>query len=285
MQEKRHKPRWQIILTAWPWQGALFVAASFAFTVWWLWDGFSGGEPSGWLEPLASILGGVGAFVLAAILIFRRVDSARSEAESYSLARGLAAGYYFNFIRPLVLAIRDRDHAIHAEVARFGNFRIVALVVGIPSSLAEFDPEQHDEILNSLPGSAGQKFELQEIKVTVARRPRPVFARLALNRRTGCAVIVDIPTTLSVVVDFAEFFATHGADASEDEFVSAARKETVAGVETAEFAARLRQTLEEFQDVVSKVGSMESPGTAAASLVHIVPLRRLQSRLNEVSSG
>lgn len=284
--KQKQKPRWKIILTAWPWQGALFVAASFCFTGWWLWAGLSGEDQfTSWLEPLASILGGLGAFVLAAILIFRRVDSARSESESYGLARGLATGYYFNFIRPLVLAIRDRAHPIHQEVAGLGDCRIEGLIVGIPSSMTEFDPERHESILNSAVDGSGQKYELQELKVKIEGRPRPVFARLVLNRKSKTAVIVDIPTTLSVITDFADFFATHGAEAadSDDEFVREARKEIVAASETDKFRQRLKNVLEEFQNVVGKVGSMESPGASIASLVHIVPLSRLKHRLNEIA--
>lgn len=283
-------PRWKIILTAWPWQGALFLAASFAFSIWWLWDGLARGtaqDASNWLEPLASILGGLGAFVLAAILIFRRVDSARSETESYNLARGLAAGYYFNFIRPLILAIRDRHHPIHTGVIRFGDYRIGGVLIGIPTTLADVNPERHEEWLKSLAKESNSEYEWQELKVAVAGRPRPIFARLALNPRRKTAIVLDIPTTLSVIADFAEFFANHGANAaaSDDEFVNQARKETVVAAETAEFNARLGQTLEEFQDVVGKVGSMEPTGTAAAALVHIVPLPRLRYRLNELTNA
>lgn len=225
--------------------------------------------------------------MLAAILIFRRVDSVQSETESYNLARGLAAGYYFNFIRPLVLAIRDRHHPIHAEALRFGDYRIGGVLVGIPATFADVNPERHEEWLKSLARKSPSEYEWQELKVAVTGRPRPIFARLALNPRHKTAIIVDIPTTLSVIADFAEFFANHGANAaaSDDEFVNQARKEAVVAAETAEFNAQLNQTLEEFQDVVGKVASMEPVGIVAAAVVHIVPLPRLRYRLNELTSA
>lgn len=135
--------RWKVILRAWPPAAALFVVLSFGVTVFWLWHAWFGipeGE-FGWLEPLSAILAGAGAFVLAVILIFRKVDNARVEANAYGLARGLATGYYFAFIRPVVEAMAKPDHPLHARVADEGGHELVGVVAGLPQSEEEFDSE------------------------------------------------------------------------------------------------------------------------------------------------
>ncbi len=47
--------------------------AGFFVTIWWLLQEFDWQVRDGWLEPLAALLGGLGAFILAAILIARKV--------------------------------------------------------------------------------------------------------------------------------------------------------------------------------------------------------------------
>ena len=281
---RKHKSRWNIVLTAWPWQGAVFLAASFGFTLWWLRAAYGDGtsDPANWLEPLVAMLGGLGAFVLAAILIFRKVDSARSDADAYGLARGLATGYYFNFIRPLILAIRDPKHSIHELISKIDELETVAVVTGIPAELEDFDVERHDTIYHSLTTDTETSLELHELKVNIEGRPRPVFARLLVNRQNRTAVIVDIPTTLSVIKDFAEHVATRGEDASDDEFIAKARTRTVAESETEEFTERLKRVLEEFQSVVGKIGAADNDEAPIASLVHIVPVTRMKRRVSEL---
>lgn len=262
--------------------GAVFVLLSFLVTGLRLWQAAFGWPDQAfpWLEPLAAILAGAGAFILAAILIFRRVDSARTEAGTYGLARGLATGYYFNFVRPLVGALRDPAHALHAKIATLGDYQIAGLVVGIPQSLEDFAPARHTALLDNLSRGPGGTFKLVNIEVGVADRPRPVFAKLALSNMTKAAVLVDIPTTLAVIPDFAQFFAQHElASATADDAVVEARREIVAASET----GRFREVLTEFLDVVNKVGAVEFPRLSPVSLLHVVPLSRLRRRLDELA--
>jgi hypothetical protein len=284
MPARKFKSRLRAISRAWPLPALFFILLSFAVTVVWLVNGISelrAGLDLGWLEPLAAILGGIGAFILAAILIFRRVDSAREDAGSYHLSRGLATGYYFNFVRPLIAALRDPDHPVHEQIKAADGHKIAGLVVGIPESITDFDPGRHNTLLESLSTGSAGSFTLQELKIDIAGRPRPVFAKVALSKQGKSAIIVDIPTTLSVVAEFAEFVAQREAEAaaSDDDFVTEARKEIVADSE----AGRFRDVLEEFLEVAGKVGSQEPRKVSPASLLHIVALGRLRKRVDELA--
>lgn len=274
--------RCKMILRAWPPAGAVFVLLSFLVTAFWLVHAVFGVPDMelGWLEPLAAILAGTGAFIVAAILIFRRVDSARAEADSYGLARGLATGYYFNFVRPLVGALRDPRHPLHARVAALGDYHVAGLVVGIPQSTGDFDPARHAALLESLSSGPGGTFKLVNLEIEVAGRPRPILAKLALSSAGNTAIFVDIPTTLAVVADFAEFLARQElADAAADDAVVEARKEIVAASE----GDRFREVLTEFLNVVNKVGAAEPLRLSPVSLLHVVSLSRLRRRLAELA--
>ena len=267
---------------AWPRPAIVFLVLSFVATAWWLYDSVR--DPDdwrelGWLEPMAAILGGIGAFLLAVILIFRRVDSAKAEADTYGLARGLATGYYFNFVRPLIAALQNPTHPVHNQIVEVGGKSVGGLVVGIPQSLEEFDATRHDALLSDTLKARGDLFDIKELKVTVEGRPRPVFTKLAISRKTNTAILLDIPTTLAVIADFAEFVAKEEeASGAGDELVSDARARLVASSEAGQFS----EVLEEFLDVVNKVSAMESRQMSPAALLHIVPLNRMARRLDEL---
>ncbi len=271
-----------MILRAWPPLGAVFIVCSFLVTAFWLCHAlFEWPEREmNWLEPLAAILAGTGAFLLAAILIFRRVDSARAQADTYGLARGLATGYYFNFIRPLVGALRNPQHPVQAQIAAHGNYQVAGVVVGIPQTVAEFAPEAHTEIYQRLENGSGKSFRLVGIDIDVPGRPRPLHAKLALSRANPTAVVVDIPTTLAVIGDFAGFLARQeGEAAGADEGVVEARTEVVASSET----GRFQEVLGEFLEVVNKVGAQETRPFSPATLLHVLPLNRLRRRVEELA--
>lgn len=278
------KARCKAILQAWPPAGAAFLLLSFAVTATWLalgWEDADGG-PSGWLEPLAAILGGLGAFVLAAILIFRRVDGARKEAESYGLSRGLATGYYFNFVRPLLGALSDPAHTLHTRVKALGDYEVTGILVGIPEVLPDFDPARHEALLATLAAKGRGEYALHRLEIPIAGRARGVVVTVALGKGTRRAVLIDIPTTLAVVADFADFMAEGAMEAAADhDLVNEAQKALVAVSE----AERFRVVLEEFVDVVHRVGARESREMRPASRLHVVALGRLRYRLDELVRG
>jgi hypothetical protein len=275
--------RCRTVVQAWPLPGAIFLVLSFLVSAVWLYDALFGlfDEEIGWFEPLAAILGGLGAFILAAILIFRRVDSARAAASKYDLARGLATGYYFNYVRPVVEAIHRKEHPLH-EIARgLGAERIVAVAVGIPQKIEDFDPERHPGLYAALTASGRGSFVLSPIDIPVAKRPRPIATKLAVCPVAKVGIVVDIPTTLAVIADFARHVAERDASAvaSEDEFIAEARRNLVASAES----DRFRFVLEEFVKVVNDVGAQESDLPAPALLLHVVSVDRLRKRLDELA--
>ncbi len=269
---------------AWPWPGAVFLFIAFLVTLlWFLTEILEDARPyqAAWFEPLAAIIGGVGAFLVAAVLIFRRVEAAQSEAQVYRLARGLATGYYFNFVRPLIGALRDPDHPIHKQAASLGATKIAGLVVGIPQSLSEFEPASHSAAMDGLASGPGEVFTLTSMVVDIADRPRPIGVKLAISAKTGAGLLIDIPTTLIVVPDFAKFIAeTEGASAGDDR-IAEAREEIVAASEVEEF----REVLEEFENVIARVGAQESRERSPATVLHIVPMKRLRRRLAELADA
>jgi hypothetical protein len=278
----RKMPRWKAVFRAWPPVGALFVIASFLVTACWLLFALRQPEELNWLEPLAAFLAGMGAFIVAAILIFRRVDDARAEASVYGLARGLATGYYFNFVRPLLLAISDPEHPLHTLAANAGGHKIAGLVIGLPQTAEYFDPNQHQRFLEKTLGEGpSPRFNLKSVEIPIAGRPRPLHATLALSDTTAVALIVDIPTTLTVISDFASFFAERelGAAATADDAVIKAREEIVAEAQTEQFADHLA----EFVSVINKVPALEATKLSPAALPHLVPLKRLRRRMSELA--
>lgn len=275
--------RCKTVVKAWPPVGALFLLLSFIVSAIWLYDALFGlfEEDIQWFEPLSAILGGIGAFFLAAILIFRRVESARSSASTYDLARGLATGYYFNFVRPLLSAMNDPTHSLHRQAGEQGALQVAGLVIGIPQNQDDLDPENHPPIFERLTESGGSSFKLNDIDIPIAGRPRPIRAKLAVSTSSKQAMLVDIPTTLAVMADFAAFVAERDSSAvmSEDEFVTAARRSVVVSSET----ERFRVILEEFIDVVSKVGSMDARPLSPALRLHVVSVNRLRRRMDELA--
>ncbi len=105
-------------------------------------------------------------------------------------------------------------------------------VVGIPQAAADFEVTRHDALLAPLTSGPGKPFVLRQIEIAIEGRPRPLSTKVALSSETKTAVVVDIPTTLAVVADFAAWVAKHGPDSSDDEFVSEARVEMVAASES-----------------------------------------------------
>ncbi len=263
-----------MILRAWPWPGALFLALAFLVTLAWLINEFDWEVGASWLEPLAALLGGLGAFIVAAILIGRKVQSASDHADCYEVSRGLAVGYYFNFIRPLVTALRDKDHAVHGNASARGLKKITGVIVGIPGRTDEFDPEKHDDIYKGV-GNNGDIRVVDEA-VEIAGRPRPVNVRLAINAKNNNAVIVDIPTTLAVIPDYAEFLAERDlADHEVDEHVREARRTLLMAHETGRFS----QVIDEVSEAVFRVGAQEPIGQSPAPLCHIVPVSGLREAI------
>lgn len=266
--------RWKAVFKAWPWPGAVFVALAFVVTLWWLVQEFDWQVRGGWLEPLAALLGGLGAFILAAILIARKVQSAKDQADCYEVSRGLAIGYYFNFIRPLVAALRDTEHALHRNAKTHGAQEIAGIIIGIPEKAGDFASEAHGGIYDGIKKNGDLCVVNDEIDIT--GRPRPLSFRLVVNTASRKAAIVDIPTTLAVIPDYAEFLAERElGDHDADDHVQEARRLLLMAHET----GRFKQVIAEVSEAVSRIGAQESWGQSPAALCRIVPVSGLREEI------
>jgi hypothetical protein len=272
-------------------QGAALVFCAFSVTVAWFlykappilradfkWDDI-GNNAHEWLEPLAAIFAGLGAFTLAVLLIIRRIESGRDVAAAYGLARGLATGYYFNFVEPLLRCLHTSDHPLHAEAQRLKASRIAGLIVGFPQARGEFEPTGHDTHLQAM--IYGPAFVLhRNLRVDVAGRPRPLFVHLAVSTN-GTGILMDLPTTLAVIPNFADFIAAQesASAGSGSEQLAQARADFVSSSEATEF----QRYLDEFVDTFMKVGSQDPARLGPiARLVHVVPFSSMRARMEEV---
>lgn len=282
----------QALRRVWPLRGAAFLFAAFLATLCWLVLAATfSGEPFGenakdWLEPFAALLGGFGAFLIVIILIGERVQSVAVTASEYDLARGLATGYYFNLVRPLIETLRNKDHKLHRDAKNFGADRIVGLVIGIPKESSDFDARKHVELYDKLKGRAAKPYTIHEFRIDYSgRRPRPIFVKLAVAT-TGAAVIVDIPTTLAVIPELAEDIAKRSpgiAASSNDALVKAGtHAATISEREKFEkiLDELLKKLLTDFQDVVLTTSAREQP--PSVTLVNVVALSRMRRRMDDL---
>lgn len=276
--------RIKAILRAWPAPGAVFLVMAFFVTAAWFVNmallTFHA-DAEKWLEPLAAMLTGIGAFLVVWILIGERIQSAVVDASVYGLARGLATGYYFNLIRPIANAIRDSESALYKEAATVGANRIGGIVVGVPETPEYFEPSTHARFLESSV-LGGLPYTLHNISVQLEGRPRPIFLRLAVSTQTKVGIVLDIPTTLAVIPDFAKFVADNESSArgQSDDSLTTARADAIIASETANFEDWLH---EEFNAVMTRFAVHEPPPRIPLRLLHVVRLPLLRRRMEEVA--
>ncbi len=289
------------IRRVWPLRGAAFLVLAFLTTILWLTlaaipiaELLGEDHPYGqiaerapdWLEPLVALLGGIGAFIVVMILIGERIRSTALEAEPYGLGRGLATGYYFNLIRPLIGALRDPDNGVHASARDLGCNHIAGVIIGIPEALPDFEAHSHVELYRTLTGRTAKPFVISDLRIELpGRRPRPVMVKLAVAN-TGVGVIIDVPTTLAVIPDFALELARRspGVSASGDDRLAEARAEFVAASEMETFQKELGKLLErllvDFRDVVLTTSAREA--RPSVTLLHVVSLPRMRRRMDDL---
>lgn len=280
----------QALRRVWPLRGAAFLVAAFAMTACWLAAAYWGApfekDAKDWLEPLAALLGGFGAFLIVMILIGERVQSAAVAASEYDLARGLATGYYFNLVRPLIEALRDEGHRLHRDAKEYGADRIAGLVIGIPRESPDFEAKKHLELYDRLKGRAAKPYSIHEFRIDyTGRRPRPIHVKLAVAS-TGTAVIVDIPTTLAVIPELAEDIARRspGIAASGDDTLVKAATHAATISERQKFEKELDKLLErllaDFQDVVLTTSARAQP--PSVTLLNVVAFSRMRRRMDDL---
>jgi hypothetical protein len=295
--------RTSALFEVWPPLGATLLGAAFVATVYRLVIEIAGAkvpvwlEPAGWLDPLVAVLGGFGGFLVVATLIFRKLDN---DAEEYGLARGLATGYYLNFVKPLIGVLgatneslraqtleESANESLYTQASRAGAKEVAGLVVCLPETKDQFDPENHDKIIRAAFAGGTNPLAIQEIRVAIKGRPRPIIVRLAVNTASGIGVLFDIPSTLAVIPDFADYIARTEAERSGDEKAAKGRVKYVTSREAAKFdpalIGRFQRDIEEFQYGVDRMGNLESRKRSPIFLLNVVPVRRMRRRMEELA--
>ncbi|MFZ5784203.1 MAG: STING domain-containing protein [Pseudomonadota bacterium] len=233
------------------------------------------GEPSDWLEPASVVPTTLGVVITTVTLIMRR------SADSLRVAHGLAVGYYFNFIEPVCRAVADPQNALHANGAR-----VVALVVAIPDTPEGIQRENINKVA-TLEGPDGLKdrlagFDIREVTIDggASRKPR---AKLVANGKTRKAVVVDIPTTLCVIPEYAAFLCEHGAEKLDEDYAREARTKNLIVQGSQEFRRQIHERGHgEFLNEVVGIGSTASARRLPYPALEIVALSRLKTRTVEL---
>jgi hypothetical protein len=247
------------------------------------WQAWRHGVEVPWAGHAATVLTTLAA-VWVAVAVVRGNETAAPNATSlFSVARGLATGYYFNFLQPLLRSLRQ---AGVAPVTQHNLFTVQldgrpldrlpplhGLVVAIPC-------QEHSVCSTPAAGAAliARRCTGLQMHTVVFDRirhtpegvwSRPIELRLLQADPEGPAVLLDVPTTLNVVHE------TLSAEPGADGAPSPARLAT----------ERFVQVLNEFRDVVAQVGGADPLRQSSALQVHVVPAEVAEHRIRELLSS
>jgi hypothetical protein len=167
---------------------------------------------------------------------------------------------------------------LHAHAEAQDVELVESVVIGLPQSMDDCRKLHDDASKEGLEKMLAPAFEVKPIQFKGFSRP--IFAKLVVNSTNRRAVIVDIPTTLAVVPEFAKFVAeTGGPDASGDEGVMEARKE----IASLESIAKFKPAIDEFQRAVYMAALPEPLRASPISMLNFVATPRLLQRIGELT--
>jgi hypothetical protein len=237
--------------------------------------GWLGSRSSQWLEPASVVPTTLGVVITTATLIMRK------SADTLRVAHGLAVGYYFNFIEPTCSAVSDPQNKLHAE-----GTAVVGLIVAIPDSPEGIEREN----LNKVAGMGGpdgltkrlEGFDVREVTIE-GGASRKTRAKLVVNATTKKGVLVDIPTTLCVIPEYAAFLCEHGADKLDEDYAREARAKSMVVQGSEEFRRQVHyRGHAEFSNEVVGVGAAASARRLPHPPLHFVALSKLKQRTAEL---
>lgn len=266
-------------LTTRPVIGLGLVFLGFLLSVIWLLEGiletgWLGGKAAQWLEPASLVATTLGAAIIAATLISRR------SLDTLRVAHGLAAGYFFNFVKPTCDALADPQNGVHAQTS------VVGLIVAIPDSADGIERESLNRVAR-MDGPEGlenrlQGFAVSEVSIE-SGASRKARAKLVVNAATGKGVLVDVPTTLSVIAEHADYLCKHGAEGLDDEYAREARMKDLKVQGNEEFRRQVYDRgHREFSNELVEVGATASSRSLPYPPLHIVVLSKLKQRAAEL---
>ncbi|WP_143435741.1 STING domain-containing protein [Hydrogenophaga sp. IBVHS2] len=243
------------------------------------WQAWHHGVEVPWAGHAATVLTTLAA-VWVAVAVVRADDTQAPNATSlFSVARGLATGYYFNFLQPLLRSLRQAGAAPASEHGLFTVLldgrpldRLPALhglVVAIPCQdhrLCRTPAAGAALIARRCSGLRMHTVVFDRIRTPGGVWSRPIELRLMQADPLGPAVLLDVPTTLNVVHE--TLSARPGPDGSD----SPARQATEHFV----------QVLNEFREVVAQVGGADPLRQSSPLQVHVVPAEVAEHRIREL---
>lgn len=232
-----------------------------------------------WAGHAATLLTTLAALWIGFVVVRGQGDQQPGSTSLYRVARGLATGYYFNFLQPLLRSLRqaqgERGDISHLFSVRLDGQdidrlpTINGLIVAIPC---------HDASICDTPAAGAARIarrcgELQMHTIVfdqIRHSPdvvwsRPIELRLLCGPTGSPAVLLDVPTTLNVV--HRTMGHEPGADGSSE-------------VRTA--TDQFVQVLNEFRDVVAQVGSSDPLRLQSQLQVHVVPAEVAEHRIREL---
>lgn len=248
-----------------------------AWQAWWY------GAEVAWASHAATLLTTLAALWVAVAVVRGQEADPPGSTNLFSVARGLATGYYFNFLQPLLRSLRQAG----LDPARTESLftlqldgrpldrlpRLHGLVVAIPC-------QDHQHCSTPAAGAAliAQRCDGLQMHTIVfdhirhtpdAVWSRPIELRLLRERADGPAVLLDVPTTLNVIHE------TLSHQTTADGQPSPAQQAT----------DRFVQVLNEFRDVVAQVGGADPLRHRSPLQVHVVPAEVAEHRIRELLSS
>lgn len=263
-----------------PWTSLLAVAIPLASAGFQLWSALRGDDAPVWLGPVESLGVTLLALLLGLWLLARTVRDTRARADRFHVGEALAVGYGLNFLQPtghrldpdrparqLLTLAPEPDAAGLPEVRR-----VERLLVALPRVIDGLDNQSITGLRQALQARLGGDWWIGSARLhaadvapvppgpdTLAGKPaglapgaagsgtgRGVGVTAVVHRGSGSAVLIDLPSTLTVVPHFAAFVAAQELEGSPwaNELVAAGRSTIVRRFEAAKFAQVLQDALD-----------------------------------------
>lgn len=236
-----------------------------------------------WAGHATTLLSTLTALWVTAVVVGGAGNGGTEETPLFSVARGLATGYYFNFLRPLMRSLRqasqdpqqaDRFFTLQLDGQPLPKLpKLHGLVVAIPcrsESICHTPAAGAQQIAGRCSGLQMHTIVFDRIRhAPDAVWSRPIELRLLREREDGPAVLLDVPTTLNVI------HQTESHQPGTDGAASDVERATDLFV----------QVLNEFRDVVAQVGEADPLRHQSLLQVHVVPAEVAEHRIRELLSS
>lgn len=263
-----------------PWTSLAAVAIPLLSALFQLWALLAGQDAPVWLGPIESLGVTLLAVLVGLWLLTRSVRDTRSRADRFHVGEALAVGYALNFLRPTGHRLEpDRPARQLLALADAGDgsappepTQVRCLLVALPRVVDDLDNASIVGLRRRLQEGLGPGWWIGSARLsqadadpvppgpdTLAGKPaglasgggrtgtgRGVGVTAVVHRPSGATVLIDLPSTLTVVPHFARFVAAQELDDSPwaNELVATGRSAIVRRFEAAKFAQVLADGLD-----------------------------------------